>query len=448
MNKYIFLIFILILLGCKSPSFISYNKKIHNFTDSILQYKSLNDAQIGIYIFDEKSNKPIVAYQSKKNFIPASNVKLFTCYTALKYIKDSIPGFYIYENVDTLFIQPNCDPSFLLPNFDNNKLLEKIKNTDKTVVFLYDSLKINSIPTFGYGWAWEDYNTDYMSELCAFPINRNLVDFTFLDNKLTVYPSYFSNKMGEEKNNNLILNHNAFLIDRDLHSNQFIFKNANKTFTKSSIPFTHGKAFETELNILQQIFIDKKFVTIPNYNASHIVLNPFNTILLDSILKIMMYESDNFFAEQLMYISSNNFQNNYNLPSFLNTILEKEYSFLTSKPQWVDGSGLSRYNLFTPTQMVELLIQLKKEFNWQKLTHILEHGNVGTLKKLYTKYPFNIYAKTGTLSNNMALSGYIITLNNTILPFSIMVGNYTATNKEVRKLIENYLNNIIENYPL
>ena len=447
MTKYIFFIFIIILFGCKSSSYISYNKKIHHFTDSFLQDKQLSDAQIGIYIIDEKLQKTIVAYQPKKNFIPASNVKLFTCFTALKYLKDSLPGFYIFENKDSLFIQPNCDPSFLLPNFAYHTLIEKIKNTEKQIVFIYDSVKINSIPKYGYGWAWEDYNTDYMSELCAFPINRNLVDFTLIENNLKIYPTYFSNKIGDEKIKNTFYG-NEFLIDRDWQSNQFIFKKSIKPFLKSSVPFTHSKLYETELNILQQIFINKKFVAIPNYNANHILLKPFNTILLDSILKIMMYESDNFFAEQLLYMSSNNYQNNYDLPSFLSNILEKEYPFLTTKPKWVDGSGLSRYNLFTPTQMVELLVQLKKEVDWQKLTHILEHGDVGTLKKLYTKYPYRIYAKTGTLTNNMALSGFIITLKNTILPFSIMVGNYKATNKKVRQSIEILLNNIIENYPL
>ena len=57
-----------------------------------------------------------------------------------------------------------------------------------------------------------------------------------------------------------------------------------------------------------------------------------------------------------------------------------------------------------------------------------------------------IYAKTGTDSNNLALSGYIITNQNKQLIFSVMVNNHQASASVIRKSIEKFITDIIEKY--
>ena len=68
------------------------------------------------------------------------------------------------------------------------------------------------------------------------------------------------------------------------------------------------------------------------------------------------------------------------------------------------------------------------------------------LEGLYKGYEQNIWAKTGTMSNNVSLSGYLITKENKQLKFSIIINNHKASAAEVRKQIEAFLTGIIDKY--
>jgi D-alanyl-D-alanine carboxypeptidase/D-alanyl-D-alanine-endopeptidase (penicillin-binding protein 4) len=55
----------------------------------------LNDTAVrtghaGISIYDPAAKKYLYNYNAEKNFIPSSNVKLFTLYAGMKYLGDSI----------------------------------------------------------------------------------------------------------------------------------------------------------------------------------------------------------------------------------------------------------------------------------------------------------------------------------------------------------------------
>jgi D-alanyl-D-alanine carboxypeptidase/D-alanyl-D-alanine-endopeptidase (penicillin-binding protein 4) len=114
--------------------------------------------------------------------------------------------------------------------------------------------------------------------------------------------------------------------------------------------------------------------------------------------------------------------------------------------RWVDGSGLSRYDLFTPKDLVWILQKLQLQFGIERLKVILSGANEGTLEGLYKGYEGRIYAKTGTLSNNLALSGYLYTRKNRQLIFSVMVNNHQAVNSVIRRGIEKFLTTIIDKY--
>jgi D-alanyl-D-alanine carboxypeptidase/D-alanyl-D-alanine-endopeptidase (penicillin-binding protein 4) len=68
------------------------------------------------------------------------------------------------------------------------------------------------------------------------------------------------------------------------------------------------------------------------------------------------------------------------------------------------------------------------------------------LSSYYKKDSGFIYAKTGTLSNNCALSGYLITKKGKLLIFSVLVNNYQTGATPVRKAVEKFLQAIREKY--
>ena len=131
-------------------------------------------------------------------------------------------------------------------------------------------------------------------------------------------------------------------------------------------------------------------------------------------------------------------------------IRHMEKNFLADLPDrlvWVDGSGLSRFNLFTPRSIVKLWDKIDQQIPRERLFKLLAvGGRSGTLKNSYKADQPYIYGKTGTLSNNHSLSGYILTKKGKALIFSCMSANYVQPTSEVRKNMEQILTIIRDKY--
>ena len=119
---------------------------------------------------------------------------------------------------------------------------------------------------------------------------------------------------------------------------------------------------------------------------------------------------------------------------------------LPQRPRWVDGSGLSRYNLFTPQDMVAILDKMQRSFGMNRIKAIFPTGGTGTLASYYKADSTYIYAKTGTLSGVVALSGYLYTKQNKLLIFSVLVNNHQASATAVRRAVEKFLQGLRESH--
>ena len=128
------------------------------------------------------------------------------------------------------------------------------------------------------------------------------------------------------------------------------------------------------------------------------------------------------------------------------TILDIELKDLPQRPRWADGSGLSRFNLFTPADFVTILVKMKDEFGMDRIRHVFATGGKGTLLNFYKKDSSFIYAKTGTLSGVVALSGFLYTRKNKLLCFSVLVNNHRGNAVEIRRRVEAFLSEIRRKY--
>ena len=436
---------LLIIASCSVQKQIAKSAK-----EDVLSNKALTAAHVGISIFDPAENKYLYNYQGDKYFVPASNTKIPTCYAAMKYLGDSLVGLRYFKS-DDVYIIPTGDPTFFHPDFKNQpvyKFLTKLKHA--TIVA--NNWDENGL---GKGWTWNDYNESYQSERSAFPVNGNCITFSKAGSSLVAFPTKnidVLNIQHIEKTFN-----GNFYIQRYKDDNTFQVEAAKTKFVSQSVPFIPNDTMllqilrDTLKNIQLSDYIPIVGTIVYNHNTGKTIdykdsLVAIHSQPTDSLLKPMMHRSDNFFAEQSLLMVSNEVLGVMSDAKIIDTLLKTDFKDLPQKPRWVDGSGLSRYNLFTPQDFIFILNKMKNEFGMERLKVILPTGGEGTISSYYKADSGYIYGKTGTLSGVVAFSGFLYTKKGKLLIFSTLINNHQASATDVRKAVEKFLVGIRNKY--
>ncbi|MGB5608758.1 D-alanyl-D-alanine carboxypeptidase, partial [Eudoraea sp.] len=393
---------------------------------SALELETFSNHFTGIMIYDPISGDTLYRLNSDKYFTPASNTKIFTLYTSLILLPKQIPALKYCDANDTLFIEGTGDPSLLHPYLNDSSVTRFLKG------FKNISLNQNNFTDnkFGPGWAWEDYDGYYSAERSALPIYGNVVTI-YNSDTLRVIPNFFIPNVALIKNT----------INRENDTNTFYFDPTRKDTLE--IPFKTDsiviqtileKALGREISVVQKMPCEEKMIL--------------SGILTDSINKRMMQESDNFLAEQLLLLASSTLSDTLNTGTAIAYMLENHLKDLKQPPRWVDGSGLSRYNLFSPEAMVYVLNAIYREVPKERLFHLFaEGGESGTIAEWYPGNPQPyIYAKTGTLGNNHNISGYLITKSGKTLIFSFMNNHFMNPASEIKKQMQYVFEWVRDNY--
>ena len=405
--------------------------------DKELGSETFQQSFMGLVVYDLDTKKYIYQYNEEKYFTPASNVKLLTFYAALKELKDSIPGIRYFTTKDSLIFWGTGDPSFLNSEIGNSKVFDFLKNNSREL-YLADNITTPEI--FGPGWAWDDYNDSYATERSTYPIYGNLVEFTYSEDSIpSIIPTYFQPNL--KMDNSLIPS-----IKRELESNTFKFRLQDNSETKKlAIPFKTSSAL-TALLLSDTL---KRPVKVIPYSKKYSVKNSdvIYSVAADSLYKRMLHESDNFIAEQLLLLISEKISDTLNSNIAIDHIQKTYFKDLPDKINWVDGSGLSRYNLITPRTLITILEKISKEIPQEKVFALLPSGGkTGNLKNWYINEETYVFAKTGSLRNNHNLSGFLKTRSGKVLIFSFMNNNYVIPSSEIKKSMEKILLEFYNSY--
>lgn len=427
MGKILILLLVANLLV--SCSYISPKKLRKTFLNTEKTFQDFT----GFIIYDLEKKKSLFEYNADKYFTPASNTKIFTLFTSLNILGDSVPGLRYIERGDSLIFWGTGDPSFLYKYaHQNDVVFDFLSSTNKSLFFSTENFNTTH---FGSGWAWDDYNDTYSAERSPFPVYGNI--FTVKGNGMNVdvIPDFL------RKHYTLKDDAPTAKAIRKVDSNDFQLYPSLK-------PFALDVPMKIDPDITRQLLSDTlhkeiQLLSIPLVKEAKTLYS----IPSDSLYAVMMKASDNFIAEQLLLLCAGI------ISDTLQPDLAIEYSMklllhdLADKPVWVDGSGLSRYNLFTPRSIVDLWKKIYQLVPQERLFSLLAiGGKPGTIKNWYKSEKPYVFGKTGSLSNNHCLSGYLVTKKGKILIFSFMNSNFTVPSGEIRNNMQTILNSIYEKY--
>jgi D-alanyl-D-alanine carboxypeptidase/D-alanyl-D-alanine-endopeptidase (penicillin-binding protein 4) len=428
MIRYCIVFVTLIAASCSPVSKGALNKKFKALEESLQDHA-------GFMLYDPAKKEQLYEFQSSRYFTPASNTKTFTFYTCLTLLGDSVPALQYIEKGDSLIFRGTGDPSFLYSKaFDSRKAFDFLSLNNKQLFLVEDNFYTEPL---GQGWAWDDYSSRFSSERSAFPIYGNFFLGEYNGQSLKINPAFFAYQITVSDSTE------DTEIERDLGSNKIRFSPGLKNQKKKwEVPFRTNTMLTAEL--LSDTL--KRTVGV----LENVVWDSVRTLYsvhVDSVYKAIMQPSDNFAAEQMLLICSQVLSDSLK-PEIAIEFMKKNYlNDLPDKLLWVDGSGLSRYNLFTPRSIVRLWEKIYECVPQERLFSIIAiGGKAGTLKNGYKNDQPYIYGKSGTLSNNHNLSGFIVTKKGRILIFSFMNNNHPASSTTVRGEMEKLLKSLYEHY--
>ncbi len=418
------------------------------------QSATFSNHYTGLVIYDLENQKALFSQNGDKYFTPASNTKLFTFYAALKILGPSIPALRYIEKGDSLIFWGTGDPAFLQSRLKDQTAWRFLRERNRQLFFASGRYTGSF---YGRGWQWDDYNDYYQAEITELPLLDNLVRVRADQNQLKVIPGRFRDSLvrisgpagGKDFNIIRDFNRNIFRYPAgdipDRYEQELPYRTSTAT-TLAILADTLGKP-------VMQAGLAMPAGAKTLYGASR-----------DSVLKEMMLPSDNFIAEQLLLVCADQLGRQETTGAqqagksgWATLSAEKTISYISShylqslpdKPVWIDGSGLSRYNLFTPRSIIRLLELIREEIpEQQQLFRLLPAGGkTGTLKNAYpgTDKPY-VFGKTGSFSNNYNQSGYLITKKGRLLAFAFMNNNFTSPTAEVRTAIAKLISSIHEKY--
>ena len=429
---------LLILLLATGQFACTTTRKISRLTaglDTLFNSPTLAQHHVGFALYDPQAKRMLHERQADHYFTPASNTKLFTFYAGLCVLGDSVPALrYSLRKAssgDSLVIWGTGDPSLLHPDLPRSRVFDFLETRREKLIFSTQ----NSIqPVYGPGWAWDDYNDEYQPELSSLPVYGNILRFR-ADATQRWQPAlpYFRRY--------LALDSTLKVVQRNLMTNLFRLPTVPARPNQvQDVPYL------TSPELTVQLLADtlKKEVRLRNVPFDRTTQTIYS-VPVDSLYARMLQVSDNMLAEHVMLLVSGVARDTLSVPGGIAHVKKNFLADLPDQPNWVDGSGLSRYNLFTPQTMIKLLEKISGKVPRERLFRLLPVGGQnGTLKNQYKDTGPFVYAKTGSLSGVYNLSGYLVAKSGKVLLFSFMNNNFLVPTAEVRRDVERVLRAVRE----
>ena len=456
--------------------------------DEILRSSDASRGFWGIEVGELPSGKILFSRDAQHLFHPASNMKLFTTAAALEKLGpdfvfhtavESESGPDAQGRVQNLYLVGRGDPTFcddVSPPLRNpgeakshpcptlQKLAEQIKARgvlEITGVLVADDSYFLWQP-YVHGWAAEDLLWGYGATVSALAWNSNAL-------QLRIKPGL---KVGDRAQIWLEPLTDYYQLNNSLETSAagaerrvFIERGPDSMRLDiwGEIPLDAGESTERvaiahPAQLVGELFrqaledagiavrggVQARDVTgleaakagpAPPQLASRVLLAEQDSQPLQAIVKTTNKESRNFYAEMLLRTLAREVKHRGGVEDGLEVLSEfaQQVGAERGETVFADGSGLSRDDLVTPDTLVKLLIHMAGGQAFDIFLGSLPVAGVdGTLADRLkgTRLKGRIHAKTGTLEQVNALSGYMDLPSGKRLAFSIIGNSHPLKGQE------------------
>ncbi|HJV45992.1 MAG TPA: D-alanyl-D-alanine carboxypeptidase/D-alanyl-D-alanine-endopeptidase [Bacillota bacterium] len=426
----------------------------------------LKEIRAGIAVYNLTKGEYLYRSQEHKSFVPASVHKLIISAATL----DSLGSDYRYKTgvyalgpikkgvlEGDLLVKGYGDPS--LTELDLRTIGQQLKKDIREIHgrILTDDSYFDSV-RLGRGWTWDDERWYYSAPIGALSVERNRV-------KMIVKPGVNIASIHIEPKTNYVQMENLIKLEggvekklqfeRPYHSNHIkvfgsLGRKAGAVEEELSInepALFVGSLLRKQLGELG-IKVTKDVQKVTHAKGDKPLLVHYSKPLSE-LVRHLNKESDNFYAEMFLKTLGATVGGEGSFTAGLEVVQRYlERMGIPKGYQLADGSGLSRYNLITPDQMVTLLRQIQRKPYHEVFEESLPYAGVdGTMRRRLMGTPAmgNLHAKTGSMSGVSSLAGYVKAANGDKLAFCIFTnGDYHI---EDARVFQDQVVHLLTHYP-
>lgn len=413
-------------------------------------------SNIGVFIKDAQSGRVMYQHNANKLLSPASNIKMLTAAAALYHLgPDDRYITNLSRDDKNIYITFSGSPAFSTDNL--KQLFHGLKRITGNIILDTSQFKP---PYHAAGTSYDDVGWYYNAPSTALILNGNAIAYDFVSAK-TLGKSIAIKS--EIPNKALTIINNVTTVSKaqeKSHCSLSIETQSNNTLHLYGCLSQEDKPQKMQLAIPNPVLYAKQQIktilkgnniafngnVIEGHksNQAKIIATHQSDDLL-TLLKHMLLESDNLYADsitkRLAYLLTG--QGTYKQGAFaIKQILAKHTHLDMKQLELTDGAG-TRYNMMTPKQMIIFLSDLYQDekLNPLFLSTLPRMGVSGTLKDRMknTVLEKKVFAKTGSMHDISALSGYLEGPKGKIIIFSIISNNITGNLSKAKELEDKIL---------
>jgi D-alanyl-D-alanine carboxypeptidase/D-alanyl-D-alanine-endopeptidase (penicillin-binding protein 4) len=298
---------------------------------------------------------------------------------------------------------------------------------------------------YGRGWSWADENEYYQPQITALSINRGTVRLDYLPGgqvgdpiRLSLTPQTRYVRVINTAVTGPAGSENTLSISRDRGTNTIRVSGSlpldfQGDYTRVPVENPHlytGELLREQLENAGVAFNQPSSAQAGTVPQEAELIRDYPSPPMSEIVRYMNKNSDNFYAEMLLRVLGLQKEGAGTAQAGVEAVNDYLRQLkLNFQADLVDGSGLSREDQLSAEELVQLLSTVSRSPVAAPFTDSLPVAGVdGTLQSRMrnTAAANNLRAKTGSLTDVSALSGYVRTKDGERLVFSMIMNGYTA----------------------